>query len=109
MVAIGKKRHRATMKTITEAVNATTGQTEETTTTVGTTWASVEPLRADEQLSGIRLERPVTHRIKTRWRDIYEPVTRIVVKGVTHRVRGVENKDFVKRELEFLTETGSDI
>lgn len=98
----GKLRHKVAIQNPAQTPGAQ-GLTE-TWSTAETTWASVEPLTAREQLQAAGAEARVTHKIFMRYGNPTEHKSRILYAGRYFYVLSVMNKGERNRELEILAE-----
>ncbi len=72
---IGRNRQRITLLDIPESTVDSWGQPSQATTTIGSFWAEVRPLRGNEQLNVRQIWPTATHMVTMRWLGSVIPKT----------------------------------
>lgn len=67
IVKVGEFRQRVTLYDVPESSIDSWGQPSQAATTIGTFWASVKPLKGDEQLNVRQMWPTATHLVMMRW------------------------------------------
>lgn len=91
MLDPGEMRHRLTLRTVSRATSAATGEQTHTWSTATTLWASVVPLSGREVL---RADAPIgemTHRVTCRYRAAIVPTARFAWGSRTLEIVSVSN------------------
>lgn len=97
----GSLRHRVVIESPAVATGSVGGQSI-TWSTFATIWASVEPLRGSEYLSGQQLTNKVSAKITSRYRDDITTAMRAVWDGHTYDIVDVVNVRGRGEQLEIM-------
>lgn len=109
MTTIGRLRHRAVLKTRSDAA-ASGGGTTETYTTVATVWAAIEAAAPAEYLADRQTAEGATRAMTARWRSDADDITHVEHDGRRYRVLGIRDADDRKRfQLWDLEELRTDV
>jgi SPP1 family predicted phage head-tail adaptor len=76
---------------------------------IGTVWASVEPLRGSETLRSNQVTAEMDTRIRIRWSRAVDEITakwRIEFHGVIYNIKQVAHLGFKHREIEIMASSG---
>jgi SPP1 family predicted phage head-tail adaptor len=95
----GKLRHRVTIQSVTEGAQDANGEPAETTATLATRWASIEPLGGSEQYRSHEVHPEVTHAVRMRYLAGVTPKMRIVFGSRTFEIESVIVADESNREI----------
>ena len=88
-IRAGDLRHRVTIQSATDTT-AAGGTVSRTWASVATVWASITPIKAQEQVEADQTVAVVTHLIATRSNEL-QAQRRVVVGSRTFHVTGVRN------------------
>lgn len=97
MPRIGQLRHRAVLKTRTDAANAGTGGLTETYTTVATVWAGIENIAPTDQMAARQIVEGTTHQMTARWRSDADDITHVDRGTDRFKVLGFRDLDDRRR------------
>lgn len=106
---IGQKRHRLNIQAPAMTQDTTTGELVPTWTTIGTVWASIEPMRGRERLLGDQIAGETDTRIKVRWNQITDQITvghRGEHQGTIFNFVNVAHLYLEQREVEIMAKSG---
>lgn len=105
-MSIGALRHRVTLKGPPSVVQGAGGTLVETEAVLGTVSGMIEPLSARQIFEAQKLDYPVTHRIRTRYRAAWKAARFITFGARQFKVRSVRDPDERGRWLEFEAQEG---
>lgn len=106
---IGSKRHRLNIQAPVMAQDSTTGELVPSWTTIGTVWASIEPMRGRERLLSDQIVGEMDTRIRVRWNDITSQVTtahRGEHQGSIFNFVSIAHLRLDQREIEIMAKSG---
>lgn len=98
-VKIGELRERVQIQRVTNTRDSM-GAIIETWATLATVWAKVEPKSAGEQWRREQIQASADWTVTVRYSETYRPSDRIVWRGRTLQIVGVENPDMRRRFAE---------
>lgn len=108
MVAIGAKQHRLEIQQPVTTPDQY-GDPVVAWTTIGTVWASIEPMKGRERLLGDQIVGEMDTRIKVRWGAITKQITaahRGVHQGVVFNFVSIAHIKLEQREIEIMAKSG---
>ena len=105
-MSIGALRHRVTLKGPPSVVQGPGGTLVDTEAVLGTVSAQVEPLSARQMFEAQKLDYPVTHRIRTRYRAAWKDARFIAFGARQFKVQSVRDLEERGRWLEFEAQEG---
>jgi len=103
---IGDLRHKIVLKGPTSVAQSAGGTLVETDAVLGIVHGRVEPLSARQVFEAQKLDYPVTHRIRTRYRSAWKAARFIAFGARQFKVQSVRDLDERGRWLEFEAQEG---
>jgi SPP1 family predicted phage head-tail adaptor len=102
----GQLRHKVRLETPAYTDDGQGGRTRAATpwTSLGYSWAAVEPLTSKDQFFAQHLQNRVSHRVTIRYRDDVTAECRVVFRSRTLTIRSLRNIDERDKEIELLCE-----
>ncbi|KKL96985.1 hypothetical protein LCGC14_1839000 [marine sediment metagenome] len=95
---IGRLRHRITIETPTDVLDDF-GESTKTWSSIGTVWASVEPLSGQEKFEALQIYPEASHKVRIRYLSGVSPDDHILFGSRTFEIVAVMNQMERNREI----------
>jgi len=102
MMQIGKLRHKADFKHLTQSTQNTYGEAQDTWTIYATQWISIEPLRGRELMLAQQVNAEVTLRVKARYNSATLVTDQIIKGSRTLEIISIVNPEERNEQMELL-------